>query len=318
MSRFRIYAASGLFLALTLIKIASPATVTALKARIQPENAREYDYKAAVTALGRAIAQADGNVVQALGRLYHRENGDNARAHIVCSPGYAPVSIEALMRDESLLLSPEALAVKQAALELLEPPEAEPDAPDGPEQEQEQEQETAAEPSEEPVSAEEPAAEPEAVTVFKQSQEAFAGYDDPANVTYDMPALPVQYIRPAQGPASGFGYRNHPIKNVVKFHYGTDIAANMGSDIVAFADGTVTAAGDSDSYGLYLIVTHADGLRTLYAHCSQLLVTEGQSVSAGERIALVGDTGLATGPHLHFELMQNGVYLNPEYYLGAA
>ena len=107
----------------------------------------------------------------------------------------------------------------------------------------------------------------------------------------------------------------HPIQGVVKFHYGTDFAASAGTDVLAFADGTVLAAGQDAGYGNYVKIDHGNGYVTLYGHCSELLVSAGQTVQRGERIALVGATGQATGPHLHFELMHDGVYLNPEFYL---
>jgi murein DD-endopeptidase MepM/ murein hydrolase activator NlpD len=107
----------------------------------------------------------------------------------------------------------------------------------------------------------------------------------------------------------------HPILNEVRFHYGTDVAAYSGESVTAFADGTVSFAGYSDSYGNYITIEHSDGWRSLYAHCSILDVKTGESVSAGQQIALVGSTGQATGPHLHFELTHDGVYSNPEYYV---
>lgn len=157
---------------------------------------------------------------------------------------------------------------------------------------------------------------PQAVEAFLESQEAYADYALPENVSYDYSEFPGKLITPVAGyNSSGFGYRLHPIHNEVRFHYGTDFAAWSGEDIYAFADGTVSFAGYSDSYGNYITVEHADGWRSLYAHCSVLYVATGDSVTAGEKIALVGDTGLVTGPHLHFELTKDGVYVNPEYYV---
>ena len=157
---------------------------------------------------------------------------------------------------------------------------------------------------------------PEAVTVFLESQAAFSDYGLPENVDYGYQALPFDFAVPVSGyNSSGFGYRLHPILNTVRFHYGTDFAANSGDDVLAFADGVVTLAARSDSYGNYITIDHGDGWTSLYAHCSRLYVQSGQRVSAGERIALVGSTGLATGPHLHFELQHDGIYLNPEYYV---
>lgn len=117
--------------------------------------------------------------------------------------------------------------------------------------------------------------------------------------------------------SSGFGYRLHRLENKVKFHYGTDFAANSGTTVCAFADGTVLAAGQSEGYGNYVKLGHAGGYATLYGHCSKLLVRAGETVTLGQPIALVGATGKATGPHLHFELMHDGYYYNPEFYLAA-
>ena len=165
---------------------------------------------------------------------------------------------------------------------------------------------------------EEPEPHSEAVAVFLRSQEAFSDYVLPENVSYMYSALPFDYSVPVSGTnSSGFGYRLHPILNEVKFHYGTDIAAWTGVDVHAFADGTVSFSGYSESYGNYIVIEHSDGWKSLYAHCSTLYVSAGESVRAGEIISLVGETGAATGPHLHFELMHDGIYINPEYYINA-
>ena len=147
------------------------------------------------------------------------------------------------------------------------------------------------------------------------SQKAFSSYAVPSNVSYDYSKLPFKYTSPVKGvTSSGFGYREHPIQNEVKYHYGTDFAANTGEKVCAFADGTIYAIGENDSYGKYVIIDHADGYRTLYAHCSKHLKGSGK-VKRGEAIALVGETGAATGPHLHFELIKGQTYLNPEFYI---
>ena len=109
--------------------------------------------------------------------------------------------------------------------------------------------------------------------------------------------------------------RNHPVKHKTIMHNGVDLAVNDGTDVLAFADGTVDYIGDSPIYGLYLQLSHPGGLKSFYAHCSELLVQQGQTVAAGERVALSGATGNSTGPHLHFELKLNGVLLNPLYYI---
>ena len=106
------------------------------------------------------------------------------------------------------------------------------------------------------------------------------------------------------------GYRTDPITGETSYHSGTDIAVPEGTPILAAADGTVTIANALDSwggsYGYYVKLDHGGGLTTLYAHCSSICVTAGQQVKAGEVIAYVGQTGRATGPHLHFEISNAG------------
>lgn len=94
-------------------------------------------------------------------------------------------------------------------------------------------------------------------------------------------------------------------------HEGLDIAADQGEPVRAVKDGRVVFAGPRGTYGITVIIDHGDGLRTLYAHNSRVLVSDGQRVSAGQRIALVGSTGRSTGPHLHFEVLLNGIPVDP-------
>ena len=111
----------------------------------------------------------------------------------------------------------------------------------------------------------------------------------------------------------GYGWRYHPITGSLDFHYGNDLAAPAGTEIYAAAEGTVTVAGTHESYGNYIIIEHSGSLKTLYAHCQELLVSAGERVSAGQPIALVGSTGEATGPHLHFEVIAGGVRFSPDW-----
>lgn len=99
-------------------------------------------------------------------------------------------------------------------------------------------------------------------------------------------------------------------------HTGVDIAAYQGTDIYAAKAGTVTMVKTTGGYGKQLIITHADGTQARYAHCSQLYVSAGDTVEQGDVIAAVGQTGNATGPHLHFEVLINGSAVNPRPYLG--
>ena len=112
---------------------------------------------------------------------------------------------------------------------------------------------------------------------------------------------------------SPFGNRLHPVLKVYKLHTGVDIAGNNcnGKPVVAAADGTVIVAKYSTSYGNYVVIDHGGGITTLYAHSSKLEVSVGQSVKAGQEIMKVGTTGYSTGPHLHFEVRENGTYVDP-------
>lgn len=114
---------------------------------------------------------------------------------------------------------------------------------------------------------------------------------------------------------SHYGGRIHPITGKYTVHNGLDIAADTGTEIAAAFDGTVTAAGYSESYGYYIMLTHGDNVKTLYAHCSKLLLSEGDSVKKGDTLALVGSTGRSTGPHVHFEVRVGSYRVDPEWLL---
>ena len=114
--------------------------------------------------------------------------------------------------------------------------------------------------------------------------------------------------------SDGYGYRVHPISGEKDYHKAADIAVAQGTEIHAGHDGTVTSAGNNGGYGLVIVLEGENGLVTKYAHCSQLIVSQGQTVKMGEVIAKVGSTGDSTGPHLHFEVIKNGRYLNPLYF----
>lgn len=140
----------------------------------------------------------------------------------------------------------------------------------------------------------------------------------PEDAALEQKVLGFDYCTPVVGTlTSPYGYREHPVEGMEKFHYGLDIAAVEGTEICAFAAGTVSACGESSSLGKYLIVEHEGDITTLYAHCSKLNVSSGQKVSMGEKIAEVGQTGVATGDHLHFELRSGDTYLDPIYYVQA-
>jgi hypothetical protein len=112
-----------------------------------------------------------------------------------------------------------------------------------------------------------------------------------------------------------YGYRVHPISGAKNYHTGVDIAVSEGTEILAGGAGTVIRTGnDAGGYGIFLAVDYGKGITALYAHCSALLVSEGQEVALGEVIALSGNTGNSTGAHLHMEVLKDGEYLNPLYY----
>ena len=114
-----------------------------------------------------------------------------------------------------------------------------------------------------------------------------------------------------------FGARWNPGGQGKTVHNGIDIPAERGTPVLAAADGTVTETGFDTERGNYLMIDHGDGLTTLYAACSKVDVNEGDPVKAGTPIAAIGSTGRSTGPHLHFEVRQDGVPQNPTAYFDA-
>ena len=117
---------------------------------------------------------------------------------------------------------------------------------------------------------------------------------------------------PVQGVlTSRFGPRNHPILNEVKLHAGVDWAAPIGTPVVAAFSGVVSGAGDAGGYGNLVRLRHANGTETRYAHLDTIDVAQGQRVQGGQQIGTVGTTGRSTGPHLHFELRENGAPVDP-------
>ena len=115
--------------------------------------------------------------------------------------------------------------------------------------------------------------------------------------------------------ASGFGMRIHPIYKVKKMHTGIDFAAAIGTPIYATADGVIDKLNVSFSgYGKTIEIDHGFGYRTRYAHMHGFAVQQGQKVKRGDLIGYVGDTGLSTAPHLHYEVFVNGIHANPVHY----
>ena len=295
----KLYVAAGTFIILTGIKFAFPVLGMAVREKVMPKVTESIDYKLAFARLGERLSDPEKYISALYSRVTgedwdEEENGAGSTRdtdiHV-----YEPVHLSQLISGTAYQLPDNELD----NTELSESPDMEA---------KENEFEETEDSADGNMTA--------AVAAFMSEMEAYSDYAIPASVSVSYEHVPFEYSSPIPGKnSSGFGYRVHPILNTVKFHYGTDIAANSGDDIYAFADGTVRVAEESDSYGLYIIIDHADGYSTLYAHCSRLYVAEGQQVSLGDKIALVGSTGQATGPHLHFELRSGEQYLNPDYYI---
>ena len=140
--------------------------------------------------------------------------------------------------------------------------------------------------------------------------EASGSVNTSQTVSYDYIPIGVSLIRPVSGTiTSVFGPRSRGV------HTGLDIATSLGTPIVAAASGTVTFAGWSGGYGNLLVIDHADGIQTYYAHCSALYVSAGTDVAQGETVAAIGSTGNSTGPHVHLEVRVDGICQNPQNYV---
>ncbi len=123
-------------------------------------------------------------------------------------------------------------------------------------------------------------------------------------------------IRPSTGwKTSGFGYRISPFTGLREFHKGLDIANRQGTTIVATADGIVSFTGNKGLLGKAIVLDHGHGMMTRYGHAHKILVKTGDKVKRGDKIALVGSTGRTTGPHLHYEVLLNGIRVNPDKYI---
>ena len=141
---------------------------------------------------------------------------------------------------------------------------------------------------------------------------AIDAYRQQAGPTEGMFMLPVEGQH-----TSSFGLRMHPIEHAERLHSGMDIAAPTGTPIQAAAAGQVVFSGAQAGYGNVVVIQHAEGYATLYAHNMENLVSVGTSVSQGQPIATVGSTGRSTGPHLHFEVRKDGKWLDPVQFFAA-
>lgn len=293
--RAKILAAALIFLALTIVRIAFPNTVSMAKEKLAPVTAYGEILAKDIVAIGKRIT-GNGGAVYAWEKKNTPENS--------AEPALA-VSPEGFNLEE--MVSSNLMGFSDFAVESFIPPEFE------------DPMETAYIPPSEPLPEETPTAENQLqnkINAFLTEQAAVTDLAMPDSICLDAVILDFEYAAPVKiAYTSAFGYRLHPIYDDMRFHYGTDFPAYSGDAIGAFADGTVIAAQEFDGYGTTVIIDHGNGFTSLYAHCSVLYVSLGDSVTIGQTIALVGATGNVTGPHLHFELQKGDMYLNPEFYL---
>jgi murein DD-endopeptidase MepM/ murein hydrolase activator NlpD len=143
---------------------------------------------------------------------------------------------------------------------------------------------------------------------------------DVVSVLKAVPAAVTTLVKPVAGAVtSAFGWRRHPITHEVKFHQGVDLRAAYGQEVQAAAAGRVVFSGDQGGYGATVLVEHADGTRTRYAHLSARLVKKGDQIAAGEPLGRAGKSGQATGTHLHFEVIApDGTRVAPDQWAGRA
>lgn len=277
----QLVACGGIFVALVAAKLLLPARMPAFNEKLSAVMEQNIDVQAVFNAVGRAFSGEEGveGVYQAVFHPQEAASGTEASSEA------ALTSLKTSARPVKLRDS--------GALDALRSYRAEPESP-----------------APEPADGS-PSASNLAYVLYSQE-------NLPNSVSMEQTILGFHYCVPVKGVlSSDFGYREHPIEGEERFHYGVDLAADIGTEVDCFADGTVTAVGESSSYGRYCIVAHENGFSTLYAHCSRITASSGATVSRGQKIAEVGETGMATGPHLHFELQRDGVYLNPVYYVAS-
>jgi murein DD-endopeptidase MepM/ murein hydrolase activator NlpD len=124
--------------------------------------------------------------------------------------------------------------------------------------------------------------------------------------------LKYKFVTPVEGEISSpFGERIHPALKKVMFHHGVDIEGNKGNEILAALEGIITETGNNSVYGNYVKIKSGDDIQTVYAHCSKVLYEKGEKIRQGQIIGNVGDTDLAVGAHLHFEIWINGKVYDP-------
>jgi murein DD-endopeptidase MepM/ murein hydrolase activator NlpD len=153
------------------------------------------------------------------------------------------------------------------------------------------------------------------VAQSKSFEEIFALAKTQDQMLQSIPAIQPVANKDLRRLASGFGMRIHPIYKIAKMHTGLDFTADIGTEIYATGDGVIEAIDSKLSgYGHHVIINHGFGYQTLYAHMSRVQVRPGEKVKRGQVIGYVGNTGTSTGPHLHYEVVKNGVKVDPAFY----
>ena len=276
----RLVACGGIFVALVAAKLLLPAKMAGFNEKPSAAMERNMDVQAVFSAVGRAFSGEAGVVEEVYQAVFHPQEE---------AVPTGSVSPEAKMTTRTPKIQ------DGAALDRLRSFRTEPEA-----------------------SASEGSSVPQTQPASNLAYVLYSQENLPEGVSMEQALLGFDYCTPVEGTlSSDFGYREHPTEGEERFHYGVDLAADTGTEVRCFADGTVTAVGDSSSYGRYCVVAHEGGYSTLYAHCSRITASSGTAVNRGQKIAEVGETGMATGPHLHFELQREGTYLNPIYYVSS-
>ena len=149
-----------------------------------------------------------------------------------------------------------------------------------------------------------------------QTGEAYPAQVDAAKTGKSDKLAAIPSIWPVHGRiTSGYGWRNSPFENGSELHAGIDIAINAGVPVVATADGQIVQSGPAGGYGNMVQIDHGNGISTIYGHNSQLNVSVGEAVKKGQVVSFAGSTGKSTGPHVHYEVRENGKVVDPWKYL---
>ena len=316
----RLTVCGVIFVLLVAVKLLFPQTVSRLAQTAGELIGRDADFAEAFAAMGRAVSGEEGvgdSLQDAYTAVFNPADESDAvlaNAGAEIEEDYLDPAAKLMRFTETELPEQTETADSNPEVPLPESTASEPQPVPDVEQ---QPQETAQTESMVEIAAEETQSEVEETATAAASQ-VYTMPALPENASLEQRNLGFAHTSPIVAPlTSPFGWREHPVSGGTRFHYGIDLGAATGTDICAFADGTVYATGDSSSLGYYIMIQHEDGYMTLYAHCSKITVTSG-AVTMGQKIAEVGETGIATGPHLHFELHDGDLYLNPIYYVELA